>query len=121
MITYEWEIRQVDTVSVGDMSDVIERVHWSYKGIDENGVTGDCSGVAVFAVKDNTFRNGSGQLVTYHSDLSPSNFIQYSSLTKSQVVEWVKSQLGDMTGYEHAIKGQIDAKNHSSSSKPLPW
>ena len=121
MITYEWDIRQVDTVNVGDMSDAIERVHWTYKGTDENGTTGDCTGVAVFAVTDRTFRNGNGQLVTYHSEIEPSSFIQYSSLTKEQVVDWVKAQLGSLTGYERAIEEQIAAKNRNASAKPMPW
>lgn len=121
MITYEWEIRQVDTTTVGELPDVIERVHWSYKGTDENGTTGDCSGVAVFAVENQTFTNGNGQLVTYHSQLDPNNFVQYSALTKEQVIDWVKAQLGTLNGYERAIEEQIATKNRNASAKPMPW
>jgi hypothetical protein len=44
----------------------------------------------------------------------------YASLTKAQVIEWVKDKLGEET-VEASLASQIEAKKNPTTATGMPW
>jgi len=44
----------------------------------------------------------------------------YASLTKAQVIEWVKDKLGEAT-VEASLTAQIEAKKNPTTATGMPW
>jgi hypothetical protein len=56
---------------------------------------------------------------------SPSDpdFIPYDQLTEAQVIQWVKDEMGanQVSAYEAAVQGQIDAQVNPTTASGTPW
>ncbi len=54
---------------------------------------------------------------------SDPTFIPYDQLTEAQVVQWVKDEMGadQVSAYEAAVQGQIDAQINPTTASGLPW
>ena len=109
-ITYTWNINQLSTLpSHEGQKDVVVKVQWSIRGVDENGV-----GSSRGAITELTYAGGA--------------FTPYNELTKDVVVDWVKATLnkGDIKQMESEIAGDITWQNEQSNSnepvsQPVPW
>ena len=58
-----------------------------------------------------------------HKDPSEPDFIPYADLTEAEVVAWVKEEMGgnQVSAYEAAVQGQIDAQVNPSTASGTPW
>ena len=76
-MTTTWNIiKLICKTSDGNLSNVVYKVQWECKRSDSSNNSVDETGICTLAQAD------------------PNNFIQYDSLTKTEVVNWVKSTLG---------------------------
>lgn len=107
MITYEWIFNDLLVKPIfNDMQDVLHIVHWTIRGVNENGVE--------------AVQSGSCSL----PDPDPGLFIPFSSLTKSKVEELVTYSIGlnTVTAIKRSIVEQIGAKvNPPVISVQPPW
>jgi hypothetical protein len=64
-----------------------------------------------------------GTISLPHKDHNDPTFIPYDQLTEAQVIEWVKEEMGanQVSAYEAAVQGQIDAQINPSTASGLPW
>jgi hypothetical protein len=75
-ITITWNVLTMDvTKNKNNLTDIIHTVHWECIGEDENGVSVRQIGAEYIGVPD------------------ANNFMAFESLTKEQVIEWVKNTL----------------------------
>ena len=53
----------------------------------------------------------------------PSMLIPYNTLTKDQVIGWVKDALGtkEVTRIEAALEAQLNEQRHPSKEQGVPW
>ena len=102
-ITYTWTISALDCrVSEEGMSDVVQTVHWRYRGTNEDGVTYET--YSATAVPTPT----------------PDAFIPYPDLDLAIVTEWLESIL-DMEEIQTNIDAQIELIIHPVMvTLPLP-
>lgn len=76
-MTTTWNIlKLICKTSEGNLSNVVYKVQWECKRSDATSNSVDEVGVCTLAQPD------------------PNNFVQFSNLTKVEVVNWVKSTLG---------------------------
>lgn len=103
MIEYSWEILSMYTIpQSGSLSNAVFKVNWRFQGVDGPYI-GDVYGVTNLNPPD------------------PENYTSYDSLTKEQVVDWVKS----IIDYEE-LKAQVDNKVRLAKQPPIeekatPW
>lgn len=97
MITYDWYFSDLMVKpQESGMQNVLYIVYWQLKGTDENGVFGD--------------QRGSCSL----PPPLPDDFIDYNTLTKTQVEGWVETAMGFNTvnslkqSIAEQIKMQVD-------------
>lgn len=102
-ITYTWTISALDCkVSEEGMSDVVQTVHWRYRGTDENGVTYETYSATPVPTPN------------------PEAFIPYPDLDLDTVTGWLESIL-DMEEIQAKIATQIDLIiNPVMVTLPLP-
>lgn len=102
-ITYTWTISALDCrVSEEGMSDVVQTVHWRYRGTDEDEVTYET--YSATAVPTPT----------------PEAFIPYPDLDLTIVTGWLESIL-DMEEIQAGIAAQIELIKHPVVvTLPLP-
>ena len=64
-----------------------------------------------------------GTISFHHKDHNDPTFIPYQDLTEVQVVQWVKDEMGanQVSAYEAAVQGQIDAQINPTIASGLPW
>lgn len=86
MITHSWTITKVDKVESGDLTDVIQTVHWLAEVTDGVHVAHEFGTLELTAP-------------------DPDRFIQFNQLTKQDMVDWLESEL-DVT----AIRGRLNEK-----------
>ena len=86
MITYSWTITKVDTVESGDLTDVIQTVHWLAEVTDGAHVAHEFGTLELTAP-------------------DPDRFIHFNQLTKQDMVDWLEAEL-DVTG----IRGRLNEK-----------
>lgn len=73
-ITYEWDIQSIDVISeYKETTDVVSRVVWKCTGSDGT-YTKEMTGVQDLNI----------------SNIDPNNFVPYETVTKEQLIEWVK-------------------------------
>jgi hypothetical protein len=73
-ITYEWDVQSIDVIAEYDTSkNVVSRVVWKCTGSDGT-YTKEMTGVQDLNI----------------SNLDPANFVPYETITKEQLLEWVK-------------------------------
>ena len=74
MITFNWTISSVErAVSLDELSDVIQTVHWRYRGTDENNVTAETYGA------------------TSIGEPNPQDFTPWDSVTETDVIGWLEN------------------------------
>ena len=74
MTTFNWTISAVErAVNLNGLPDVIQVVHWRYRGIDENGISAELYGA-----------NALG-------DPNPEDFTPYTEVTSADVEGWLES------------------------------
>ena len=104
---YNWIISAMDCkVHEGEMTDVVQTVHWRYNATD----TVD---------EKNYFAEMYG--ATTVGEPTPENFTDYNSLTKEQVVGWLEETL-DVTSMQENLTKQIELKiNPIDVTLPPPF
>jgi hypothetical protein len=89
MITFNWTISAVErAISLNGLQDVIQTVHWRYRGTDENGVTAETYG-AVAVGQPN-----------------PQDFTPFDEITASDVEGWLENIL-DVPSMQANLESQI--------------
>ena len=89
MTTFNWTISAVErAINLDGLQDVIQTVHWRYRGIDENGVTAETYG-AVAVGQPN-----------------PQDFTPFDDVTASDVEGWLEVLL-DVPSMQANLEAQI--------------
>jgi len=89
MITFNWTISAVErAINLDGLQDVIQTVHWRYRGTDENGVTAETYG-AVAVGQPN-----------------PQDFTPFDEVTASDVEGWLEVLL-DVPSMQENLQAQI--------------
>jgi hypothetical protein len=98
----EWDIRGLEVKSG---TDIVVKIHWTV------------------SASENDLKFSFDGDVTVPEPSEGSNFTPFSDLTKNQVVEWVKTALGERLPEitKHVLLGLDDIKNMGFVPKPLPW
>lgn len=110
-ISYTWSINQLECYPTYEsQTDVVFKVQWSYRGVNQNGVGSSRGGIT-----DVTYTAGAP-------------FTPYAELTETQVLNWVLATVTDVqiAGMEAQIAGDIDWQVQQASANnpvtpPLPW
>ena len=102
-ITYEWVISALDCkVQEGELTNVVQQVHWRYKGTNEDGVTAETYGAQSIG------------------DPIPENFTPYPNLTSDIVIAWLEDVM-DVESLQENINNKINLKiNPINVTLPLP-
>lgn len=107
MITYNWEILQLDTIpQEGDLQDVVKTIHFRYNGTKEVG--------------DKTY------FAEIYSTMecpqpSETDFTAYPDLTRDQVVSWLEDGV-DVDLLKENVDNQIENLiNPPIVNLGLPW
>ena len=89
MTTFNWTISAVErAVSLDGLSDVIQTVHWRYRGTDENGVTAETYGATSVGAPN------------------PQDFTPFDEVTASDVERWLEVLL-DVPSMQANLEAQI--------------
>jgi len=89
MTTFNWTIAAVErAVSLEGLQDVIQIVHWRYRGTDENGVTAETYGASSIG------------------EPNPQDFTPFDEVTASDVEGWLVNLL-DVTSMQANLEAQI--------------
>lgn len=89
MTTFNWTISAVErAINLDGLQDVIQTVHWRYRGTDENGVTAETYG-AVTVGQPN-----------------PQDFTPFDDVTTSDVEGWLEVLL-DVPSMQANLEAQI--------------
>lgn len=89
MTTFNWTISATErAVSLDGLSDVIQTVHWRYRGTDENGITAETYGA------------------TSVGSPNPQDFTPYDGITASDVEGWLEVLL-DVPVMQANLEAQI--------------
>ena len=100
-----WDVVSLDaTKTVGSLSDVITKVHWTATDSDGDH-TGSCYGDIGLA------------------DADASSFTAYGSVTKDNAIAWAKAALGtdEVTAIETSIAAQITESKTPTVTSGVPW
>jgi hypothetical protein len=105
MRTFSWNIEYVECLQTGDRyTDVVTLIKWIYTIKDENDNVFHLSGNTRFQRDDNNLEN----------------FIPFSDLTTSQVIEWIETN-ANIEKYQYALNHALDEKlNPSRIKRQLP-
>lgn len=106
MITFEYIINSMPTISVQNETDYVVQVNFTYKGTKEE-YSSEISNSIFF-------------------ETTEGNFIPYNELTKEIVEGWIVSTLGEDTilNYQECIADQIKMQTNppvTPEIKSLPW
>ena len=89
MITFNWTISATErAVSLDGLPDVIQVVHWRYRGTDENGVTAETYGA------------------TTVGEPNPQDLTPYDGITAADVEGWLEVLL-DVPSMQANLEAQI--------------
>ena len=92
MITYEWLVPALHcAVEKEGLNNVVEEIHWRYRGTDENNNTEEVFGVQTIG------------------EPNPQSFTEYSGLTIEVVSGWLES-LMDVDKLKNEITNKFSAK-----------
>jgi len=110
-ISYTWNVSTVDTKTIDSNDDVIFNVHWRLNAEDD-------------ANQDDEGNNWTASVYgTQSLDTSDlSDFINFDSVTSSQVQGWVEAAMGEeaVQGLKDGLDANIaDQKNPTSVTKQL--
>jgi hypothetical protein len=89
MTTFNWTISAVErAISLDGLSDVIQTIHWRYRGINENGVTAETYGAVAVG------------------EPNPQDFTPFDEVTASDVEGWLVNLL-DVPSMQANLEAQI--------------
>ncbi len=89
MTTFNWTISATErAVNLDGLSDVIQVIHWRYRGTDENGVTAETYGATAVGAPN------------------PQDFTPYDGITESDVIGWLEDIL-DVPSMQTSLEAQI--------------
>jgi len=109
MLTYKWEIHSMSSKDIGDYSNVIYSAVFSKLGVNEDGLTGTFKSAIEFSIDA--------------IDSTDSDFTPFESLTKDNIVSWIKNQFNEEMINE-CIYDEIrliEENNRILSSSEFPW
>ena len=104
-----WDVVGLDSIkTVGSLSDVVTRVHWTAtksETVGSDTYTGKRLGVVDLA------------------DPDQSSFTAYTSIPKSDAISWAKNALGtdEITSIETSIDTQITEAKTANRIYEVPW
>lgn len=114
---FNWKITNVEAImSYSSLTNVVRSVYWICEGTDDDNKYGRHWGIEQLDV----------------DNINPETFISYSSLTSSQVTQWVKDSLNRSnppeegepaftTKIEQSIETQMDSEEIGSRITGIPW
>lgn len=104
--TYTYNIKHLETTSVGGLSGVVAVVHYQIHVTDEAGNTA-------------TFSN----CVGLEEPTDTNTFIPFDSLLPEQVLEWALARAGDdQTAFDkQMVDRRLELKLRSTNTNRLPW
>lgn len=114
---FTWKILNMEAImSYNDLTDVVRAVYWQVEGHDDDNKYGRHWGIQQLNV----------------DNIDSSSFTSYSTLTKAQVLTWVKTALnlenpqGDgnpvfTTVLETQVQAQMDTEEIGSRRTGVPW
>ena len=89
MTTFNWTISAVErAVSLDGLSDVIQTIHWRYRGTDENGVTAETYGA------------------TPVGSPNPQDFTPWNEVTEADVIGWLEAILSVVPEVEEGAEAE---------------
>jgi len=89
MTTFNWTISAVErAINLDGLQDVIQTIHWRYRGTDENGVTAETYGA------------------TAVGQPNPQDFTPFDDITASDVEGWLEVLL-DVPSMQANLQAQI--------------
>lgn len=89
MTTFNWTISAVErAINLDGLQDVIQTIHWRYRGTDENGVTAETYGA------------------TAVGQPNPQDFTPFDDVTASDVEGWLEVLL-DVPSMQANLQAQI--------------
>lgn len=92
--TYQWTISALDcAVSKDGLTNVVETIHWRYRGTNENDTTAEIYGAQSVG------------------DPNPESFTPFDELTKEIVEQWLE-EIMDMEEIQAIIDNQINELEH---------
>ena len=98
MITYNWNVVQMDRLTDGGF---VINVHYTVNAVDGD-YTASTYGTVGYTEQPNK------------------SYIPYASLTKEEVIGWVQESLGKDT-VEASLTAQIEAQKNPVQETGLPW
>jgi hypothetical protein len=103
-ITYTFKVNKIEVAPVlGELENVVTRVRYDYKGVDENGIEGVFAGV------------------TPMPEPGDADFKPLSELVEADVISWLEVH-ADTTHMTQRIEKQInDQLAPKYVDTPLPW
>ena len=107
-VTYTWDVDTLETKTEGSRSDVVVQTRWTKTGTDSSdNLTGKFNGATPFTA----------------ADVADADFVDYASLTKAKVLEWIQAVV--INSYEEHVNEQI-AKDIEKNRNPqteqvAPW
>lgn len=88
--TFNWTISATDrAISLDGLSDVIQTIHWRYRGTDQNGITAETYGATSVGAPN------------------PQDFIPYDGVTAADVEEWLEDILNTIPPVEEGQEPKI--------------
>ena len=105
-LTYTFSVTQLEIAPTGsdDHNDVVTRVRYNYKGVDENGYSGSFIGATPLPTPSGSF-------------------IPFENLTEEEVINWLEVvTIGAQPHMQQQIQKQINNQtNPQYVPVPLPW
>jgi hypothetical protein len=103
-ITFTFKVNKIEIApSLDGLTDVVTRVRYDYKGIDENGNEGTFAGATPMPLPDSE------------------HYKPFEELTEDDVISWLEA-VADKPHMQEKIANQIEAKIAPKYvDTPLPW
>ena len=103
-ITYTFKVNKIEVApALGELTDVVTRVRYDYKGVNEDGIEGTFAGV------------------TPMPEPGDAEFKPLAELVEADVIEWLEAH-ADKPHMQERIQKQIDTQVAPKYvDTPLPW
>lgn len=103
-ITYTFKVNKIEIAPVlGELTEVVTRVRYDYKGVNEDGIEGTFAGVTPMPAPGDA------------------NFKPLAELVEADVIEWLEAH-ADKAHMQERIQKQIDTQVAPKYvDTPLPW